>query len=301
MFGLDEDEADTIVTMNRQLPRPFLKWAGGKTQLLDALMHRKPPTYAAYHEPFLGGGALFFGLYRAHALTKVFLSDSNRELIDAYIAVRDHVDEIIELLSEYPHEEAFYYELRAKDPWKLSLPERAARMIYLNKTGYNGLYRVNRQGKFNVPFGRYKAPRYLDPDNLQEVSKALQLAEIRSCAFDQAVEDAVEGDWVYFDPPYAPLSQTAHFTAYQPDGFSHKDQSRLRDVCLALSERGVWVMISNSDTLLIRDLYSHPPFILHEVAARRAINSNASKRGKVQELIITNYPIPTLPHTDFTP
>ncbi len=287
--------------MNRQLPRPFLKWAGGKTQLLDALMRRKPATYAAYHEPFLGGGALFFGLYRAHALTEVFLSDSNRELIDAYIAVRDHVDEIIELLSEYPHEEAFYYELRAKDPWQLSLPERAARMIYLNKTGYNGLYRVNRQGKFNVPFGRYKSPRYLDPDNLRAVSEALQLAEIRACSFDQAVEVAVEGDWVYFDPPYAPLSQTAHFTAYQPDGFSPADQTLLRDVCLSLSERGVWVMISNSDTPLIRELYGRPPFNLYEVAARRAINSKASKRGKVQELIITNYPMPTLPHTDFTP
>ena len=275
--------------MTRPLPRPFLKWAGGKTQLLDALMARMPAHFRAYHEPFLGGGALFFALHRAGRLTRAFLSDSNAELIDAYIAIRDHADEVIALLARYPHDEAFYYDLRAQDPWRLSLPERAARMIYLNKTGYNGLYRVNRQGKFNVPFGRYKSPRYLDPDNLKAVARALQTATIRHMGFEEAVEDVQPGDWAYFDPPYAPLSSTAHFTAYQPDGFTAEDQARLRDVCLELSDAGAWVMVSNSDTELIRELYARPPFHIHAVEARRNINSKASARGKIGELIITNY------------
>jgi len=252
-------------------------------------MARMPAHFRAYHEPFLGGGALFFGLYRAEAVNHAFLSDSNAELIDAYIAIRDHADEVIARLARYPHDEAFYYDLRAQDPWQLALPERAARMIYLNKTGYNGLYRVNRQGKFNVPFGRYKSPRYLDPDNLKAVSRALQTATIRRMRFEEAVGDAQPDDWVYFDPPYAPLSSTAHFTAYQADGFSAQDQARLRDVCLELSDAGVWIMVSNSDTDLIRELYARPPFRIHAVKARRNINSKAAGRGKIQELIITNY------------
>ncbi len=275
--------------MKRSLPRPFLKWAGGKTQLLDELMARMPRDFRAYHEPFLGGGALFFALYRAQKLPRAFLSDSNAELIDAYIAIRDHVDQVIALLARYPHDEAFYYDLRAQDPWRLALPARAARMIYLNKTGYNGLYRVNRRGQFNVPFGRYKSPRYLDPDNLKAVSRALQTATIRPMPFEEAVEDVQPGDWVYFDPPYAPRSSTAHFTAYQADGFSAEDQARLRDVCLALDERGARVMVSNSDTPLIRDLYARPPFRIHPVEARRNINRHAAGRGKIRELIITNY------------
>ncbi len=275
--------------MKRPLPRPFLKWAGGKTQLLDALMARMPAAFRAYHEPFLGGGALFFALHRAGKLTRAFLSDSNAELIDAYIAIRDHAEEVIALLAGYPHDRDFYYALRAQDPWRLSLPERAARMIYLNKTGYNGLYRVNRRGQFNVPFGRYKSPRYLDPDNLRAVARALQTADIRHQPFERALEAARTGDFVYFDPPYAPLSSTAHFTAYQAGGFGPEDQARLRDVCLALSDAGVRVMVSNSDVDIIRVLYARPPFRIHRVEARRNINSKASARGKIGELIITNY------------
>ncbi len=275
--------------MKHPLPRPFLKWAGGKTQLLDALMARMPAAFRAYHEPFLGGGALFFALHRAGRLTRAFLSDSNAELIDAYIAIRDHAEEVIALLAGYPHDRDFYYALRAQDPWRLSLPERAARMIYLNKTGYNGLYRVNRRGQFNVPFGRYKSPRYLDPDNLRAVGRALQTADIRHQPFEGALEAAGTGDFVYFDPPYAPLSRTAHFTAYQAGGFGPEDQARLRDVCLALSDAGVQVMVSNSDVDLIRGLYARPPFRIHRVEARRNINSKASARGKIGELIITNY------------
>jgi len=153
------------------VPRPFLKWAGGKTQLAEALLERMPLAFNVYHEPFVGSGALFFRLYRVQRIRRAVLSDLNAELIDTYLAIRDDVQEVIKLLADFPHSKEFYYSIREKDPWQLNLPERAARMIYLNKTGYNGLYRVNRQGKFNVPFGRYKSPTYFDPENLLAVAQ----------------------------------------------------------------------------------------------------------------------------------
>ena len=210
--------------------------------------------------------------------------------MDTYRAIRDCVDDVIAVLGTYPHDKEFYYALRAKDPWKLSQPERAARMIYLNKTGYNGLYRVNRKGQFNVPFGRYKSPKYLDPENLQAVSHALQDVEILCTSFESVVDRAKPGDWVYFDPPYVPLSPTSDFTAYQPGGFGLQEQERLRDVCITLSQNNVAVMLSNSDTQIVRDLYAAEIFTIEEVMANRAINSNGAKRGKITELIIMNYP-----------
>lgn len=273
------------------VPRPFLKWAGGKTQLADALMERMPFSFHTYHEPFVGSGALFFRLYREQKIRHAILSDLNAELIDAYLAVRDRVAEVIKILSEFPYNETFYYEIREKDPWRLSLPERAARMIYLNKTGYNGLYRVNRQGKFNVPFGRYKSPKYKDTENLLAVSQALQNIELLCAPFHTVLERAKGGDWIYFDPPYVPISQTANFTAYHADGFDLKDQELLRDICVQLSKRNVYVMLSNSDTPAIRSLYAAPAFWIDEVLANRAINCNGAKRGKITELIITNYPV----------
>ncbi len=164
-------------------------------------------------------------------------------------------------------------------------------MIYLNKTGYNGLYRVNRQGKFNVPFGRYKSPKYLDEENLMAVSRALQDVEILCAPFETVLERVAPGDWVYFDPPYMPLSETANFTSYQADGFGLSDQERLRDVCVELSKRKVYVMLSNSDTETIRSLYGSPYFTVDEVLASRAINCNGARRGKITELVITNYPV----------
>ncbi len=271
------------------VPRPFLKWAGGKNQLTEALLEHMPPAFNVYHEPFVGSGALFFRLYRERRIRRAVLSDRNAELIDTYLAIRDHVREVISLLSEFPHDKAFYYAIREKDPWKLTLPERAARMIYLNKTGYNGLYRVNRQGKFNVPFGRYKSPKYVDPENLLAVSHALQEVEILCVPFETVLQRAAAGDWVYFDPPYVPLSRTANFTAYYAEGFGLSDQERLRDVCLELSKKGVYVTLSNSDTQLIRSLYGLPEFSIYEVLANRAINSNSARRGKITELIITNF------------
>lgn len=270
-------------------PRPFLKWAGGKTRLLNILLWFSPQTFESYHEPFLGGGSLFFGLYRNRKIKKAIISDINAELIDTYLAIRDNVNEVIRLLQSFPYNKEFYYFMRDQDPWQLSLPERAARMIYLNKTGYNGLYRVNRKGKFNVPFGRYKAPKYFDRENLIAVAQSLQDVEILCTSFETVLERAAPGDFVYFDPPYVPLTQTANFTSYHANGFGPSDQERLRDVCVALSERKVYVMLSNSNTKMVRSLYGLEHFSIEEVLANRAINCDKNKRGKISELIITNY------------
>jgi len=280
--------------MRVALPKPFLKWAGGKTQLADELLARRPARFSTYHEPFLGSGAIFFRLYREKLVQRAILSDLNAELIDTYIAIRDHVTEVIRFLSEFPYDKAFYYALRAQDPWKLSLPERAARMIYLNKTGYNGLYRVNRKGQFNVPFGRYKSPNYLDRENLLAVSKALQNVELLCTPFEAVAERAQPGDWVYFDPPYVPLSRTSNFTAYYAEGFGIHEQERLRDLCITLSRNGVYLMLSNSDTPTVRALYDAPCFFIDTVLAPRAINCIGTRRGKITELVITNYPPTTL-------
>jgi len=275
------------------IPRPFLKWAGGKTQLLCDLSALVPPGFGGYHEPFVGSGALFFHLLRAGLLRHAVLSDANAELVDTYRAVRDGVEAVIELLAGYPYDSAFYYALRAHDAWTLDPPARAARMIFLNRTGYNGLYRVNRLGQFNVPFGRHQAPLICDAENLRAVSVALHGIEIACEPFQAVLDRARPRDLVYFDPPYAPLSATASFTAYQPGGFTLADQARLRDTCRTLAGRGVAVMLSNSDTEAIRALYADPPFTLHPVQAGRAINSKASRRGKLTELIITTAPTAT--------
>ncbi len=272
------------------LPRPFLKWAGGKRQLLKSLTAHMPLAFNHYHEPFLGGGALFFELFRRERTLQSSLSDLNAELIDTYLAVRNHVDDVLRLLSEYPHNEDFFYALRAKDPWSMDLPHRAARMIYLNKTCYNGLYRVNKRGQFNAPFGRYKSPKYYDPENLHAVSAALQHVHIDCASFEAVLSRATPGDFVYFDPPYAPLSATANFTGYHANGFGPQQQKLLRDVCITLTENDVRVMLSNSSAEQIRELYAEPAFFVTEIQANRAINSNPKRRGKLTELLITNYP-----------
>ncbi|MGB1253296.1 MAG: DNA adenine methylase, partial [Candidatus Promineifilaceae bacterium] len=246
--------------------------------------------FGAYHEPFLGGGAFFFALYREGLISKGYLSDINAELIDAYTVVRDCTDELLARLATFRHTETFFYGLRAKNPRRMTLINRAARMIYLNKTCYNGLYRVNSKGQFNTPFGRYKNPTYRDPDNLYAVAQALSHIEIGRQPFDIVAENAKPGDFVYFDPPYVPLSATASFTAYYKDGFTHADQIRLRDMARDLSERGVYVMMSNSSAESVYDLYQEH-FHLTEVLARRSINSNPEKRGKLPELLITSYPV----------
>ena len=220
-------------------------------------------------------------------ITFAYLSDINNSLIDTYLALRDCVDEVIAVLREHIHDRDYYYQVRALRPETLSLPERAARVIYLNKTCYNGLYRENRKGEFNVPFGRYKNPTICDEPNLRAVSRALQGVDISNRPFTSILDYAQAGDFVYFDPPYHPLSPTANFTAYDRHGFGPDDQRHLRDVFAALGDRGVRAMLSNSDTPFIRDLYAG--FRIDQVFVARAVNSKASGRGKVAEVIVWNF------------
>jgi DNA adenine methylase len=275
-------------TKDRPQPaHPFLKWAGGKTQLLDRLMERVPFDFGAYYEPCVGSGALFFELATQGRLKRAYLSDSNKALMDAFLAVRDEVEDVIVALKRHRHEEKYYYRLRAADPEKLPLHQRAARMIYLNKTCYNGLYRENKQGQFNVPFGRYKNPTICDEDNLRAVSAVLQGVRVERRHFLTAVRRAQPGDFVYFDPPYHPRSRTSSFTAFDRHGFNIGDQCILRNVFAELAQRGVYVMLTNSNTRLIRELYVG--FNIDRVFTSRSISSKGSGRGKISDLIIRSY------------
>jgi DNA adenine methylase len=268
------------------LARPVLKWAGGKGRLLPELLSRIPDSFHTYHEPFIGGGALFFALAGRGRIGRACLSDANSSLIDVYLGLRDRVDDVIAVLRGHVYERDHYYRVRALRPEDLNLPERAARVIYLNKTCYNGLYRENRRGEFNVPFGRYMNPTICDEPNLRAASRLLQGVDIARRHFSTVLDYAQAGDFVYFDPPYHPLSATANFTSYDRGGFGPDDQRQLRDVFAALGERGVRTMLSNSDTPFIRELYGN--FRIDQVLAARAVNSKANGRGKVAEVIVRN-------------
>jgi DNA adenine methylase len=263
-------------------PRPFLKWAGGKSQLLGALSERVPrrPAFKRYFEPFLGGGALFFSLLPKRGQ----LSDVNDEIINCYQVVRDDVGALIEALGDHRYDETHYYAVRDTDPARLGRVERAARTIFLNKTGFNGLYRVNRAGKFNVPFGRYAKPAICDEANLRACSAALGDTEISTSDFERSASRAAAGDFVYFDPPYVPVSRTAAFTAYAPGGFGLDAQSRLATLFAKLAARGVDVLLSNSDVPEIRELYAS--FCIETIPASRVINCKAARRGPVNELLV---------------
>lgn len=272
-------------------PRPFLKWAGGKGQLLDELMVRvdKAGQFERYHEPFIGGGALFFHLCRLGRLGRkqAYLSDSNERLIEAYIAVRDHAEDVIGLLRQHAaaHGHDYYYEVRARVP--KTVPERAARIIYLNRTCFNGLYRENSRGEFNVPIGKYANPTICDAENLRAVSAALKKAHIESRPFDTVLDHAQPGDFVYFDPPYHPVSKTSSFTKYAKDDFSEEDQRRLAGVFAKLAENRVKVLLSNSMTPLVQSLYKS--FRIDEIFATRAVNSRADRRGKISEALVRSF------------
>ena len=267
--------------------QPFVKWAGGKRQLLSHLLARVPSNYNRYFEPFVGGGALFFSLRPNDA----YLSDINPELINTYEIIRDHVQSLAEHLQQHIYNKDYFAKIRGidrKESYQSLDPiHKASRFIFLNKTCYNGLYRVNSKGQFNTPFGNYKNPRILDKDNLMACSFALQKAKISLESFDQAITQARAGDFVYFDPPYAPLTATSYFTNYNQDGFDTGMQIKLRDTCKILDERNVKFMASNSSSPLILELYKN--FNLEFVDATRSINSKASKRGKIKEVIVTNY------------
>ncbi|MCC7207582.1 MAG: DNA adenine methylase [Anaerolineae bacterium] len=270
---------------------PFLKWAGGKQRLLDLYLPYFPAQGERYIEPFMGSAAVFFRLRAENRFREYVLSDSNFELVNCYRVVRDNLDALIEKLADHRdrHGKAHYEKVRAMDQRGLGLftpVERAARFIYLNKTCYNGLWRVNRFGRFNVPMGRYTNPPILDEAKLRAASAALQGVDIR-CEDFRMVETsglARPGDVVYFDPPYHPASKTANFTAYQPDMFGVVEQGELAGMFRRLAALGCTVLLSNSDTPFVRAIYAGLETV--PVQARRAINSRAASRGAVPELLI---------------
>ena len=265
--------------------RPFLKWAGGKTQLLPQLEELLPRTINTYFEPFIGGGAFFFHLANKNRFKRAVLNDWNPELVNAYRVVSDFTEELIEQLGQFEISKDYFLEIRATDPNDLSPVRRAARTIYLNKTAFNGLYRQNKKGQFNVPWGQYKNPRILNPEVLRACGRVLNhYASLYTGDFSKSTEGAGEGDVVYFDPPYVPLSSTSNFRSYTSDGFTMDDQKRLAEHFKELVNRGAAVIASNSDTPEVHELYEG--FERHTVKARRNINSKGGKRGPVNELII---------------
>jgi DNA adenine methylase len=297
--------------------RPFLKWAGGKRQLLPELRKFYPERFGTYFEPFVGSGAVFFDLYSRGLLAgrKAELIDSNADIVGCYIMVRERVDAVIRHLNELADghrrdARSHYYAVRDGqfNPERRRIlngtvssalhytPALAAKLIYLNRTGFNGLFRLNSQGEFNVPAGRYTNPRICDRENLRLVSRALAdtAADIRQTRFETVLERARRGDFVYFDPPYAPLSATSSFTSYTAQGFSLEDQHRLQKVVIELARRGCRVLVSNSTAPEIAKLYDgnrHAEaagLVTHTVRARRHINSKAAGRGEIGEYLIAN-------------
>ncbi len=274
---------------------PFLKWAGGKGDLLPQYDPLFPTGRAGTaYEPFVGSGAVFFHLRGRDFAQRYCLSDVNAELINAYVVVRDCVNDLIERLEEHArrHNREHFAAVRGLDrepgwPDAFDPVARAARLIYLNRTCYNGLWRVNRQGHFNVPMGRYRNPTILHAHLLRAASAALQGVEVRVCRFDEAVREAGSGDFVYFDPPYVPLNATSNFTSYDANGFGVEEQQALAETFRALDARGCRVMLSNSDHPLVHALYAG--FSIERVQARRRINSRAERRGAISELVVRNY------------
>lgn len=273
--------------------KPVLKWAGGKRQLLEPILsfveRAFPDRIEKYYEPFAGGAAVFFALVGRGKFERARLSDMNADLIRVYRALRDDLPAVIaelEKLRERGHSEEVYYDVRASRFRKEAA--RAAQLIYLNRTGYNGLYRVNRSGEFNVPFGRYKKPKILDAVRLEAAAKALQGVELEVEDFEHACKSAKRGDFVYFDPPYLPVSKTSNFAAYHALAFTLTEHERLAKTFARLTKGGVSSLLSNSDTPETRELYS--AFKTKTVHATRAINSKATHRGKVPELLVLSEP-----------
>lgn len=275
----------------RNFPSPFLKWAGGKGSLARTLLAVAPHDFSEYYEPFLGGGALFFALCTERIEFHSHLADTNRDLINAYQIVKEEPDRLTRVLSKIQQEylssenmREYYY---GKRKWCPTDPiEVAARLIFLNKTCYNGLYRVNSSGEFNVPFGRYERPRIVDPENIRAVSIALHQtrAELQSSDYERSLSKCKASDFVYLDPPYQPKSATSSFTSYTRDGFSERDQKELAEEFARLVDIGCSVLLSNSDTPLTRRLYSG--FRMLPVTVNRPINSIASGRTGYNELIV---------------
>ena len=274
--------------------QPFVKWAGGKRGLLKQILPLFPKEFNSYYEPFVGGGAVFFELFSRGLLKdkRVILSDINKELINTYKVIRDTPCKLIKELEKYKkqHNKEFYYKIREldrkEDFSKLSNLEKATRFIYLNKTCFNGLYRVNKKGYFNTPIGSYKNPNIADKDVILSASEALQDIEILHQPFNKILKYANRDDLVYFDPPYYPLNDTSNFTSYNSNCFLEDEQFELFEVFDALTDRGVKLVQSNSDTDFIKDLYKK--YDIQIVNANRFINSKSNNRGKITEVLIRN-------------
>ncbi len=268
---------------------PVLKWVGGKRQLLSVIDTFLPETIGSYYEPFVGGGAVLFHLQAQKAV----INDYNEELINVYNVIKNDVDALLIDLKRHANDSEYFYDLRAKDRnglySKMTPVEKASRVIFLNKTCFNGLYRVNAAGEFNTPFGRYKNPNIVNETTLRAVSEYFknQHVEIKQGDFEASLKDVEKGAFVYFDPPYDPVSISSNFTSYTDQGFGRKDQIRLKEVCDSLNEKGVNFMLSNSATDFIKDLYSD--YRIEITKAKRSINSNKDKRGKVEEVLVMNY------------
>lgn len=275
--------------MKKQITKtqPIIKWVGGKRQLMSELLKNMPESYNRYFEPFIGGGALFFELQPKNA----YISDVNEELINLYAVVKNDVEALIDELSKHQISKEYFLEIRNIDRCEKYQNwgdvKKASRFIYLNRTCFNGLYRVNLQGQFNVPFGRYKNPRICDEENLRNCSKMLQNTQIKCADFRAILGEVKRGDFVYFDPPYVPLNETSSFTSYTKDGFDMDMQFKLRDLCDELDLRGVMFMLSNSDTKIVNEMYKK--YNIKKVFATRVINANSNARGKITEVLVRNY------------
>ena len=275
-------------------PKPFVKWAGGKRQLLAELEKNFPKKFGTYFEPFLGGGAVLFDLLAKKPNLKCSVSDLNSDLVLAYVTIRDKLGRLIESLENHSknyHKDStnYYYEVRKQEP--KSQIEKVSRLLFLNKTCFNGLYRVNSKGKFNVPLGRYTNPNIVNRENLITASKFLQSEKIKiSCRdFESILKDAKKGDFVYFDPPYQPVSDTANFTSYTHRDFTEDDLQRLADLANQLNSKGSHVLLSNSNTKIVKKIFSSKKWKVKEIAVNRAINSNSQKRTGHKEVLIKNY------------
>ena len=268
-------------------PHPFLKWAGGKRQLLSQIDLYIPKSFNKYIEPFVGGGALFFYLLPKNAI----LNDINQDLINAYRVIKEKVSELITSLKKHKNEEEYFYKIRSVDrnldefkTW--SDVEKASRIIYLNRCCYNGLYRVNSKGYFNAPFGKYKNPKICNEENLKLVHKVLKDVKLMNTSFELCLNYAKKDDFIYFDPPYVPISESANFTSYTKSSFKKEDQIKLFNVFKELDQKGCKLLLSNSYNEFILKLYKN--YQINIVYAKRAINSNPDKRGEIKELLIIN-------------
>ncbi len=275
-------------------PKPFVKWAGGKRQLIPILNENLPESFGTYFEPFLGGGALLFHMLIERSGQKCSISDLNSDLVLAYTTVRDRVESLISSLKNHEKNyqkdsKLYYYSIRESNP--RSQIEKTSRLIFLNRTCFNGLYRVNSKGKFNVPLGKYSNPNIVNEDNLRSVSRVLQSSKtsIQCCDFEAVLRDAKKGDLVYFDPPYQPVSNTANFTSYTNKDFTYDDLGRLADLCTDLDLKGCKVLLSNSNSKEVADMFSSKPWKINKIRANRSINSNSQKRTGHFELLIRNY------------